>query len=192
MVLNVNELFHRHADSFGSILTTPTTYVAKNTPLRREMRAVELGGQEDWTSLDTVEDSGGGPYGGGPGPAFTIPKGYSGLWRFTVTGGSTLSLAGCVQTMWSLNSTQTSTGFPASSTTETAWTYQWCVASACIYPDGYLIEPQGVVVDRFSSGDELRFYTVARYPSGSTVSPNHGGGAGHLARVWAQFLGTTV
>ncbi len=153
-----------------------------------------MGGIEDWTSLDTVEGDSAAVIGGGPGDHFTIPKGMSGLWRFAGVGGSTITAPVTVQLMWSFNSTFSSTAavFPAMTTTPDAWTYQWCMGSMATYGSGYSVEPAGVVVDRFSSGDKIRFYTVARVHAGSTVVLNHGAGLGGKARMWCQFLGTTV
>lgn len=193
VVLNVNELYHRKADSLGAHLEAASSAeVAKNVALVRQMRTVEIGGIDDWTSLDTIEgDAVTSPAGGGPGVAFTIPKGMSGLWRFTGVGGSTSSTDCTVQLMWSHNSTQTSTGFEAMTTAPANWTYQWCMGSMASYQCTN-IAPAGLVIDRFSSGDKVRFYTVARMPSGSTTTITHGDRSGIFARLWAQFLGTTA
>lgn len=191
VVNNVNELYYRRADSMASQLPqSSTSGVAGNLTLYREMRSIEIGGIDDWTALDTVEGDSSITAGGGPGEAFTIPKGMSGLWRFSVCGGSDISTSGTIQTMWSYNSTQTSTGMPAMTTSPSAWTYQWCAASMGAVGAAH-VEPAGLIVDRFSSGDQIRFYTVARLPSGSTVSVSHDDFFGIHARVWAQFLGTT-
>lgn len=192
IVNNVNELYHRRADTLSSIFPSASTgTVAANVALAREMRSIEIGGIDDWTSLDTIEGEASVNAGGGPGVAFTIPKGMSGLWRFVAVGGSTISAAATVQVMWSYNSTQTSTGFTAHSTDPAAWTYQWCMGSMGLF-SGTHVDPSGLMIDRFSSGDKLRFYTVARLPTGSTYNLTHGSGLGIFARVWAQFLGTTV
>ena len=193
VLANVQELAYRKAGGFGSILlAASTSAAAENTPLGREMRAVELGGQEDHTTLDTVAAQTVHPFGGGPGEQFTVPRGMTGLWRFVVAGGSTTSANCTVQVMWQVDAVTGSTSHPAGSSSPAAWTYQWCVAASPIYPNGYDIEPSGVIVDRFSSGDKVSFYTVAVLPSGSTVSLTHGAKNGYKARVWACFLGTTV
>lgn len=195
VVHNINELYHRRADSMACSLPGPSTgSVNRNTVRTREMRTVEMGGIEDWTSLDTIEADSSVPAYGGPGEAFTVPKAMSGLWRFSVVGGATISGPCTLAVMWSFNSTQDESDYYSAfetTTSPSAWTYQWCAGSMATYNTGLQVEPSGIVLDRFSSGDTLRFYTVARLPA-STFNVTHSAGLGQRARLWAQFLGTTV
>lgn len=186
---NVRELYYRQADGFGGIMPSPSTSVAVGRVLFRDMRSIEVGGLEDWTALDTIQDEGNpGPApGGGPGPVFTIPKGYSGIWAGRFVAGTTMATYGNMRLMWSLNSTQYSTGYPTPSTAEyNDWSYRWCVASGITYPSGDFGIPGGII-EKFTSGDKIRVYTICFATAG-----NHGSLNGTQSRAYFHFLGTTA
>jgi hypothetical protein len=182
---NVNELRYRPADGMGGLswpassgYVTGSTGTALIAPMTVHHQVEGLNG---YNSIGTI--AGDKEY-----HDFTVPKGYSGIWRFvpivsSYTGPSQHNL------MWTLNSTLPSTGFPVSgvySSQETMsyqWSYLWCLSNMTNTSGTRNV--QGVLTERFSSGDTIRFYVAARRNALALAIAGFG-------RFYAQFLGTTA
>lgn len=184
IVANVRELQYRQADGMAG-LTWPVTLDASTgstgTALVVKFNVHhQVEGLNGYASVGTIAGS-------SYDHDFTIPKGYSGVWRFVVI---TETAGGPSQhnLMWLLNTTANSTGYPAIGVTSTAetlsyqWSYLWGLSNGT--NTSGVRHAQGVLTERFTSGDTVRFYVAAR--------PNALNIAAQTGRFYAQFLGSTA
>lgn len=179
-VANVRELLFRHADGAGGVHFAENDTCTGSQIMRRlfhhqveGLNGFNTVGTQTWPVAESHP--------------FTIPSGYSGIWRLMVASASTMGFANQVNTaFWSVNSTWGSSGLTQISTgIDWVWTGKWAMGQAPHNLTGTRVV-YGNIVDRFTSGDTIRIYSASRANYAVTTKWQF------RSRWYMTFLGTTA